>query len=117
MEAHAISNGYMTGKVYIIWEIPHDDISGYEIDRNGVTIASSLTEDEEGKAKFVSPTMFDHDHHTNLFKKDSTKQLMFVDENVYPYQHYEYQIIAKRINDIGEVMEQIESDFIYVQAQ
>lgn len=114
MEAHAISNGYTSGKVYIIWEIPHDDISGYEIDRDGVTIASSFTEEP---AEFVSPTLFDTDHHTNLFRKGSTKQLMFVDENVHPYQKYEYQVIAKRVNESGEIMEQLESDFMYIEAQ
>lgn len=114
MEAHAISNGYTSGKVYIIWEIPHGNISGYEIDRNGVTIASSFTEEP---AEFVGPTLFDHDHHTNLFRKESHKQLMFVDENVQPYQKYEYQVIAKRVNDSGEVMELIESDFMYIEAQ
>lgn len=114
MQAIAISNGYTTGKVYIIWEIPHDNITGYEIDRNGVTIASSFSEEP---SEFVSPTMFDHDHHTNLFKKKSTHQLMFIDESVHPYQEYEYQVIAVRKNDNGDVVEQIESDFLYVTAQ
>ena len=35
MQVRAISNGYTTGKVYVIWEIPHDKITGYEIYRNG----------------------------------------------------------------------------------
>jgi hypothetical protein len=114
MQAKAISNGYTSGKVYIIWEIPHDKISGYEIDRNGITIASSFLEEP---SEFIQPTMFDHDHHTNLFRKDSTKQLMFIDENVQPYQEYEYQVIAKRINENGDTLGQIESDFMYVTAQ
>ena len=114
MEAHAISNGYTSGKVYIIWDIPHGNINGYEIERNGVVVASSLAEEP---TEFVSPTLFDHDHHTNLFKKDSTHQLMFVDENVYPYQRYEYQVIAKRLSNSGEVMETIKSDCMYIQAQ
>lgn len=114
MQAIAISNGYTSGKVYIIWEIPHENINGYEIDRDGKTIASSFFEEP---TEFIQPTMFDHDHHTNLFKKDSTRKLMFIDENVKPYQEYEYQIIAKRINDAGDTIEQIESDFMYVTAQ
>ena len=114
MQARIISNGYTSGKIYIVWDIPHDNITGYEIDRNGETIASSFFEEP---SEFVSPTMFDYDHHTNLFKKNSTKQLMFVDENVKPYQQYEYQVIAKRTNEVGDIVEQIESDFMYVTAQ
>ena len=114
MEAHAISIGYTSGKVYIIWEIPHDKINGYEIDRDGITIASSFS---ETPAVFEQPTLFDTDHHTNLFKKDSKNKLMFIDEKANPYQTYEYQVIAKRVDENGNIMEQIESDFMYITAQ
>jgi hypothetical protein len=115
MQAIAISNGYTTGKVYIIWEIPHDKINGFEIYRDGKLIASSLQ--EEGLHVFVPPTMFDHDHQTNLFRKDSPYKLMYVDENVYTYQHYEYQVVALKLNEENEVMERIESNTIGIQAQ
>lgn len=114
MKANAVSNGYMSGKIYIIWEVPYDGLTGFEINRNGETIASSFF---EKPSEFVQPTMFDHDHHTNLFRKDSTRKLMFVDENVQRYQHYEYQVIAKRISDTGDIIDQIKSDFMYVTAQ
>lgn len=113
MQAIAISNGYMSGKVYVIWEIPHDKITGYEVYRDGVCIASSLIDDGD---EFVPPTMFDHDHQTNLFKKDSHFKLMFVDENVNRYQEYKYQVIATRLND-GVPVEDIESNPVFVTAQ
>lgn len=114
MQAIAISNGYTTGKVYIIWDIVYDEITGYEVYRNDVLIASSLIED---KAEFVNPTMFDHDHHTSLFRKDSTFKLMYVDENVNRYQEYTYKVIAKRINEDGMVMDEIISNTVTIEAQ
>lgn len=117
MNAIAISNGYMTGKVFIVWEIPHDDITGYEVYRNNKMIASSLAEKEEEKVAFVPPTIFDHDHHTNLFKKDSTFKLMYTDENVNRYQFYEYKVVALRTDEAGTVLERIESNPIFITAQ
>ena len=113
MEAIAISNGYMAGKVYVVWEVPHDNITGYEIYRDDICIASSLIEEGD---KFVAPTIFDHDHQTNLFKKDSHFKLMFVDEKVSRYQEYKYQIVASRLSD-GTLVESIKSNPIYVTAQ
>lgn len=115
MQAIAISNGYTTGKVYVIWEIPHDKINGFEIYRDGKLIASSLQ--EEGLPVFIPPTMFDHDHQTNLFRKDSAFKLMYVDEQVYKYQSYEYQVVAVRLDENGTVMERIESNTVGTQAQ
>ena len=116
MRAFGMSNGYTTGKIYVVWEIPYDSkLVTYEVYRNGVLIAFSP--DSDGNNLFVQPTMFDHDHHTNLFKKDSIFKLMYIDENVNKYQNYEYKIIAKRTNDIGEVIETIESNTITVEAQ
>lgn len=110
MRAIAMSNGY-TGKIYVIWDIPHDNVSGYEVIRNGKIIASSFSEEP---AEFIHPTMFDHDHHTNLFKKDSLRQLMFVDENIQAYQKYEYRVIAKRYDEEGNLMEENKSDMMFV---
>jgi hypothetical protein len=109
MEAHAISTGYITGKVYIIWDIPHDKITDYEILRDGKPL--TILQEE-----FVSPTLFDADHHTNLFVKPSTHQLMYIDETVNKYQHYEYQVVAKRL-DNDTVVEEIKSNPMYIQAQ
>ena len=122
MQVKAVSNGYTTGKVYIIWEIPHDKINGYEIYRDGKMIASSLEaeeaeEVEDGLDIFTQPTVFDHDHHTNLFKKESTHQLMYIDESVCKYQNYTYEVVAFRKNDDGVVVETIHSKPVYVEAQ
>jgi hypothetical protein len=115
MQVRAISNGYTAGKVYVIWEIPHDKITGYEIYRDGKVIASSL---EEGELKlFTQPTMFDHDHNTNLFKKESRNQLMYIDENVHQYQKYTYEVSAFRQDEHGDVVETIHSNPVYVTAQ
>lgn len=94
MEMHLISSGYIPNCVHIIWKIPCDGITDYEVYRDGKLIASTALGSE-----FVSPTLFDHDHHTNLFKKDSTHMLMYVDEDVHKYQHYTYKVVAKRIVD------------------
>lgn len=107
MKATAIANGYMSGKVFLIWEKPYDDITGYEIYRNNNLIASSLSED---KAVFEQPTMFDHDHHTNLFRKDSTDKLMYTDEKIQKYQKYEYKVIAKRLDNDGNIIDEIVSN-------
>lgn len=116
MNAIAISNGYTSGKVYVIWEIPHDDITGYEVFRNGELIATSLPDAIEPSV-FEHPTMFDSDHHTNLFKKDSTHKLMFTDEAVQQYQTYVYQVIATRVNELNVPVEIIASDKVTIQAQ
>ena len=114
MRAIAISNGYMSGKVYIVWEIPHDKITGFEVKRNDAVIASSSTED---KNIFVSPTMFDHDHQTNLFKKDSHFKLMYVDENVHRYQEYKYSVVAKRLDSENNLIEEVISNPIFITVQ
>ena len=115
MQAIALSNGYTSGKIYVIWEIPHDKINGFEIYRDGKLIASSL--DKDGLHTFISPTMFDHDHHTNLFRKDSIFKLMYIDEDVYKYQKYEYQVIAIRLNENDEIVEKIKSNTIIIEGQ
>ena len=115
MKAIGVSNPYMSGKVYIIWEIPHDKINAFEIYRDENIITSSLT--EEGMNIFVPPTIFDHDHHTNHFKKDSTYKLMYIDEDVSKYQHYKYKVIALRVNENGDIIEKIQSNTVYIEAQ
>lgn len=114
MRVIGISTGYTPG-VYIIWEVPHENITGYEVYRNEQMIASSLLESEEERAEFVQPTVFDHDHQTNLFKKDSIFKLMYVDEDVHRHQFYEYKVVAKRIVD-GVVMEEITSNDVHITA-
>ena len=61
--------------------------------------------------------MFDHDHRTNLFRKDSAFKLMYIDENVYRYQNYIYKVVALRTDELGNVLERIESEIVMIQAQ
>lgn len=127
MDAKVLANGYMTGKVFIIWDIPHDKINRYEVWRDDVMIAEinldeetvipPIHEDLEKAEPFVHPCLFDHDHHTNLFWKESNHQLMYVDETVVRYQEYKYHVIACRINEKGERMEEIQTRPLYTQAQ
>lgn len=111
MHAIAVSNGYMSGSVYVIWTIPYDGITEYDVYRDGVIIASSSTHE------FVSPTVFDHDHHTNLFRKDSKLKLMHIDENVERYRNYTYKIIARRTDEDGTVRDTITSNTATIEAQ
>ena len=96
MSINIIAPISMHDRVYIVWEIPHDKITGYEIYRDNVMIASSVDGDDK---IFVPPTLFDRDFGTNLFRKSSTKQLMYIDENVQRYQNYSYRIVAKIIRN------------------
>ena len=112
MEMHTISTVTMHDKVYIIWQIPNHQVTGYEIYRNDVLIASSVDNNEK---IFVSPTLFDNDHHTNLFRKDSANKLMYVDEDVQRYQCYSYKVVAKIVKPDRVI--NMESNTAYIQVQ
>ena len=104
LNMHLVSTGYPPKQVYIIWTVPHNSITDYEVYRNGVLIASTAM-----GSKFESPTIFDSDHHTNLFRKMSIHKLMFIDEDVQAYQHYTYKVVAKRVIE-GFTFEEIPSN-------
>ncbi len=84
----ATPSGY-TGSIYVVFD-KNDYINKYELYRDGVKIAES--ENAEGKSDFCQPTVFDHDHHTNLFRKKSTHQLMYEDTNVAKFRQYAYHV-------------------------
>lgn len=130
MKLRTMSNGYTTGKVYAIWDIPYDEMNYYELWRNGVIIQqteldnkgvpvgpTAIHTDLEDANPFVHPCLFDHDHHTHLFWKDSNHQMMFIDEEVFKYQEYWYLVIGKRINENGDVMDEIRSNVSYVEVE
>ena len=115
MKIYGISTGYPAGVVHVIWDIPHDKINSYQLYRDGVLIADS-TNPEQAKL-FQTPTLFDHDHGTNLFKKNTKHQLIYSDtNNVQHYQKYEYHVIAKAINKDGIVTDDITSDILFITA-
>lgn len=112
LQIKAIPCSY-TNKIYVIFD-KLEHINRYELYKNGVKIAEY---DSANVSDFVQPTLFDHDHHTNLFKKDSVHKLMFTDTAVQKFQTYDYQVVAERINESGESMERIESCLISVKTQ
>lgn len=126
MNLMALANGYTSRNVYLIWNIPYDKINYYEVLRDDVQILHTELDEKgippihvdlEKADPFIHPCLFDHDHHTNLFWKDSTHQLLYVDQNVQKFQEYKYEIVAKRINENGQVMDEIHSNIVWVQAQ
>lgn len=116
MRLIAISSGNPPDQVYLIWEIPYDGNISYAVHRDGKVIADNSTSDEQNKDIFVHPTLFDHDHGTNLFKKDSTHKLMYTDQSVSRYQHYHYHIVATVADADGNVLDTITSNEVVIQA-
>lgn len=116
MRLIAISSGNPPDQVYLIWEIPHDRDIMYGIYRDDVLIAGGFDPNKDTNDIFVHPTLFDHDHGTNLFKKDSTFKLMYTDEVVSRYQHYNYKVVAKVVDANGNVLETITSNEVIIQA-
>ena len=100
LQMRAVPCSY-TSEIYVIFD-KLERVNKYELYKNGVKIAEF---DKTNMSDLVQPTLFDHDHHTNLFKKDSTHQLMFVDTAIQKFQTYDYQVVAERINESGETME------------
>lgn len=92
MDARTIWIGYIKA-VQVIFPIPHDKVTTYEIVRDGEVIASI------DALVGVHPSIFDHDKHTNLFWKSSRHELFFQDEDVEKFRTYKYQVRAYRYPD------------------
>lgn len=78
-----------TSSIYVIFN-DNEYVEKYELYRDGVKIAESVN--EEGKSDFVRPTTFDHDHSTNLFRKETNHQFMYEDTKVNKFREYAYQV-------------------------
>ncbi len=102
MEIHAYSNAYLGKGVFIVWSIPYSRMNSFEVFRDGKSIAKSNTK-EETDEMFNHPEMFDHDHHTWLFRKDSPFKLIYHDEDPQKFMTYQYQVIAREIAEDGTV--------------
>lgn len=95
VRVHATGVSY-TNSIFVVF----DDVEGierYELYRDGEKIAESApatSEDSEQIAfpGFEKPTVFDHDKHTNLFRKNSNHELMFEDVNVRRFHQYGYRV-------------------------
>lgn len=108
IEIHAYGNAYMGYKLdgncaYIVWRIPHENYNSFELFRDGERIAYSSNR-EETHEFFEHPHPFDHDHCTNLFRKDSPYKLWFKDEGVQRFQTYTYHVVARDIAEDGRIM-------------
>lgn len=85
-----------TKSIYVIFD-ENDYIDKYEIYRNDNLIGTYTKDDlhfnHQGESgEIVRPCMFDRDHHTNLFFKDSNHQWMYEDKNIQMYQEYKYYV-------------------------
>ena len=89
MDARAIWIAYIKA-VQVIFPIPHEKVTLYEILRDGKVIASIDAKDG------VHPSIFDHDKHTNLFWKTSKHELFYQDEDVEAHSRHKYQVKAYR---------------------
>ena len=114
IELKAIASSY-TKSIYVIFG-ENDYIDKYEIYRNDTLIGTYLKEElhfnhqgEDGE--LVRPCMFDRDHHTNLFFKDSNHQWMYEDKNVKMYQEYKYYVKYYH----GDYSENTEIDYVTLQ--
>ena len=106
IEMHAFASAY-AGNIYVVWN-QEDFFDKYELYRNGVLVGETT---EEDFGPFERPMVFDRDHHTNLFRKDSVHQLMFVDDTVKPYTNYTYQVKGYHGDSLCE------SDIAYITLQ
>lgn len=91
IEMYALVLSYAK-KIYVIWN-QCDYFDKYELYRDGVLIGETR---EKDFGPFKRPTVFDTDHHTNLFRKKSSGQLMYEDEDIKSFVEYEYEIKAYR---------------------
>lgn len=87
IEVKAVASAY-TGSIYVVFN-ENKIVDKYELYRNGELIAAT---GETDYGPFERPTLFDHDHHTNLFRKDSNHQLMYEDIDVAKFKEYSYYV-------------------------
>lgn len=121
IEIHGYGNYYMGAKpkgncAYVIWRIPFEHFNSFELYRDGELIAKS-TNREETHEIFEHPHPLDHDHCTNLFRKDSPYKLWYRDEGVQRFQTYTYKVIARAIDENSGIITSIgesENCVIYI---
>ena len=82
-------------QVYVIWLDNNPLFTNYSIIRDGKEIMSGKRED------FHHPEEFDHDHHTNLFRKRSKHELCYHDTDIQKFHEYWYQVIYRQISEEG----------------
>lgn len=85
-----------TKTVYVVFT-DNDYIDKYELYRDDVLVGTFLKDEmffnHQGESgELVRPCMFDNDHHTNLFFKESTHQWMYEDKDIQPFKEYKYYV-------------------------
>lgn len=106
IEAHVVNSAYMNN-VYVVWEIPWHAVK-YILYRNDEIIAETPEEiTEETPNPFERPTIFDHDHHTELFKPGSRNLLCYVDNDIRRYVTYKYQLKVIYDNEQEEFSDEL----------
>ena len=115
MRVRVSSSGYVTETNYIVFDIPYEHANQFTIYRDGAKLVSN--EPTKGLAPFEHPTMFDMDHQTNLFRKDTMHKLMYIDKDVQKYQRYSYYVIAEHVDENGNVVSSVQSNTYSVQTQ
>lgn len=88
---------------HIVWPEPYEAIQEYELYRNGVSIAVADVSDKE--IDFNRPIYFDNDKETNLYFKSSLHKWHFTDSKVNKHALYKYQVVGRRANEDGELMD------------
>lgn len=115
MKLFGASRVNLSGMVYLVWDIPHDKINSYQVYRNGILLADSTNPEQANL--FKKPTVFDHDHWTNLFRKITSHQMMFLDEGTHKYQKYKYHVVAQAISDSGVITDKQISNILLITSE
>lgn len=92
MDLRAIWIAYIQ-QTQLIWPEPFDDATKYEVYKDG-ELFMDITED-----MFLHPTMFDHDHHTNLFWKTSNHENLVLDYTNQKFTKHYYYVKAFKYED------------------
>ena len=109
LDARAFWVAYIK-EVHVIWPIPHEHINKYEVYRDGVLV-NEFDQVKEGppEGEDNHPVFYDHDHHTNLFWKDSLHKVWYRDGDVQDHQRYTYVVKAYKIEEDETILEEITS--------
>lgn len=112
----AFSVGYLGGKIFVVFGSHFDSFTDFTLYRDDVEIASTKRLKEGEASPFQRPEIFDRDHHTNLFFKDSPYKLLYIDEDVHKFQWYRYKILCETLKG-NTVVKSFESEETLVQSQ
>lgn len=87
--------GYMN-RVIVSWP-KMNGIKKYTVYRNDVIIAET-PDDDKTEDPFKEPYLFDHAHHTELFKGGARNWLCYKDDTAAKFQSYVYKLEATEEN-------------------